>query len=58
MHGIEKIESNLNETWLKATDWIDPVQSRDWWYAFFNVVHSCGNNNEPSVSISCREFLN
>ena len=22
------------------------------------LVHSCENNNEPSVSITCREFLN
>ena len=38
MHGIEKTESNLNETWLKAMDWIDLVQSRDWWYTLVKTI--------------------
>jgi hypothetical protein len=38
MHGIEKAEISLNETWLKAMDWIDPVQSRDWWYTLVKTI--------------------
>jgi len=38
MQGIEKIESNLNETWLKAMECIDPVQSRDWWYTLVKTI--------------------
>jgi len=38
MLGIGKTEINLNETWLKATDWIDLMQRRDWWYALVKTI--------------------
>jgi hypothetical protein len=38
MLGIGKTEIHLNETWLKATDWIDLTQRRDWWYALVKII--------------------
>jgi hypothetical protein len=34
----KKTEINLNETKLKATEWIDPVQSSDWWYTLVKTI--------------------